>query len=317
MKKRYAQDIAPIARASEAMNAANEFRAKAGPDAIFEVEEYNSLDPFLHGQTANNRYQSRNELIKETATITEAVMAEAIKDPEFRKVMGDQFWKITQHTGGSYKDLIEAIKLGIMDNPISQNRFSQIRQSMLKKAGIERYGAAGQRAIANAIDLGMYAGLDKPSIQFQANRGYMAGGIGSGSTRSGSKGRSRSHSNKDDEYTGSESEIEYDDTLGIPDTIIVGNHGPGSSAWSSNDNEFKDGNVHGSLVPWSSVPDGVRAYIGNANPDYYIVTSWTDSDEYAEARGTLPRTHYQITKKTSAPKEAKGRRKPDIERGID
>lgn len=169
LKRRYAQDIAPIARASEAMNAANELRAKASPDAIFEVGEYNSLDQFLHGKTANNKFQSRDALIKQTATMTEAAMAEAMRDPEFQKVMGDQYWEIKQHTGGSYKDLIEAIKLGMMDNPLAQNRFSQIRQEMLKKAGIERYDAAGQQAISGAVDLGLYAGLDKPVIQFQAN----------------------------------------------------------------------------------------------------------------------------------------------------
>ena len=107
LKRRYAQDITPIARASEEMNAANELRAKAGPDAIFEIGEYNSLDQFLHGKTANNKYQSRKALIKQTAAITEATMAEAMKDPEFKKVMGDQYWEIIQHTGGSYKDLVD------------------------------------------------------------------------------------------------------------------------------------------------------------------------------------------------------------------
>ena len=102
MKRDYARNITPIARASEAMKEANDLRAKAGPDAIFEVGEYNSLDQFLHGKTANNRYQSREALTKKTAAMTEAAMAEALQDPEFKKAMGDQFWMITQHTGGSY-----------------------------------------------------------------------------------------------------------------------------------------------------------------------------------------------------------------------
>lgn len=173
LKRRYAQDIAPIARASEAMNAANELRAKAGHDAIFEVGEYNSLDQFLHGKTANNKYQSREALTKKTAAMTEAAMAEALKDPEFEKAMGNQFWMITQHTGGSYKDLTEAMKLGMMDNPIAQNRFSQIRQEVAKNAGIQNYDAAGQQAIMDAIDTGLYAGLDKPVRNFQANKDHM------------------------------------------------------------------------------------------------------------------------------------------------
>lgn len=173
LKRRYAQDIAPIARASEAMNAANELRVKAGPDAIFEVGEYNSLDQFLHGKTANNRFQSREALTKKTAAMTEAAMAEALKDPEFKKAMGDQFWMITQHTGGSYEELMEAMKVGMMDNPIAQNRFSQIRQEVARNSGIQNYDAAGQQAIMEAIDTGLYAGLDKPVRNFQANADHI------------------------------------------------------------------------------------------------------------------------------------------------
>lgn len=173
LKRRYAQDIAPIARASEAMNAANEFRVKAGPDAIFEVGEYNSLDQFLHGKTANNKFQSREALTKKTAAMTEAAMAEALKDPEFKKAMGDQFWMITQHTGGSYEELMEAMKLGMMDNPIARNKFSQIRQEVARNSGIQNYDAAGQQAIMDAIDTGLYAGLDKPVRNFQANADHV------------------------------------------------------------------------------------------------------------------------------------------------
>lgn len=173
MKRDYARNITPIARASEAMNAANELRVKAGPDAIFEVGEYNSLDQFLHGKTANNRYQSREALTKKTAAMTEAAMAEALKDPGFKKEMGDQFWMITQHTGGSYDELMEAMKLGMMDNPIAQNRFSQIRQEVAKNSGIQNYDAAGQQAIMEAINTGLYAGLDKPVRNFQNNADHV------------------------------------------------------------------------------------------------------------------------------------------------
>ena len=58
MKRRYASEILPIARASEAMKEANDLRVKSGPDAIFEVGRYDSIDDFLHGKTANNKYES-------------------------------------------------------------------------------------------------------------------------------------------------------------------------------------------------------------------------------------------------------------------
>lgn len=173
MKRDYSKNIEPIVKASEAMKEANALRDSKGPDAIFEVDRYESLDSFLHGQTANNRYQSREYLTKKAAAMSEAAMKEALKDPEFKKAMGDQYWQIVQHTGGSYEELVEAMKLAMADNPIAGNRFSEIRQKLLKESGYENYGERGKRAIVDAIDLGLYAGLDKPATTFQGNQGYL------------------------------------------------------------------------------------------------------------------------------------------------
>lgn len=170
MKRRYASDIQPIARASEAMKEANDLRVKAGPDAIFEVGEYNSLDQFLHGRTANNRYQSRDALTKRTAAMTEAAMASAMRDPEFQKAMGDQYWMLTQHTGGSYEDL----KAAIANNAQAQNRFAEIKSQVMKDAGYDRYDTMGKQAIEDAINTGLYAGLDKPARSFQANQNFQS-----------------------------------------------------------------------------------------------------------------------------------------------
>lgn len=170
MKRRYASDIQPIARASEAMKTANELRVKAGPDAIFEVGEYNSLDQFLHGKTANNRYQSRDAITKRTAAMTEAAMASAMKDPEFKKALGNQYWMLTQHTGGSYEDL----KAAIANNAQAQNRFAEIKAQVMKDAGYDRYDTMGKQAIEDAINTGLYAGLDKPTRTFQANQNFQS-----------------------------------------------------------------------------------------------------------------------------------------------
>lgn len=169
MKRRYASEIQPIARASEAMKEANDLRAKAGPDAIFEVGEYNSLDQFLHGRTANNRSTSRDAITKRTAAMTEAAMASAMSDPEFKKAMGDQYWMLTQHTGGSYEDL----KAAIANNAQAQNRFAEIKAQVMKDAGYDRYDTMGKQAIEDAINTGLYAGLDKPARSFQANQAYL------------------------------------------------------------------------------------------------------------------------------------------------
>ena len=170
MKRRYASEILPIARASEAMKEANDLRVKASPDAIFEVGEYDSLDQFLHGKTANNRLQSRDALTKRTAAMTEAVMASTMKDPDFKKALGNQYWEIIQHTGDSYENL----KAAIANNPQAQNRFAEIKAQVMKEAGYDRYDAMGKQAIESAINTGLYAGLDKPVRSFQANQNFMS-----------------------------------------------------------------------------------------------------------------------------------------------
>ena len=270
MKKRYAQDIASIARASEAMNAANELRAKAGPDAIFEVGEYNSLDQFLHGKTANNRYQSKEALTKQTAVMTEAAMAEAMKDPEFQKEMGDQYWLIKQHTGGSYEELLEAMKLGMMDNPIAKNRFSQIRQEMMKKAGINNYDAKGQEAIISAIDLGLYAGLDKPTMQFQANQAFIPPSRGGGSRRGSSYGRGPSNSGQD--------EWEEPEDVYVANDIIY--EQSSSGRWSV-PTDMNPSDSHGYLTNYENLGRAqkqiVDKHLAGSDPRQYEFYTWRTS----------------------------------------
>ena len=169
MKRDYAKNILPIAAASEAMKEANNIRYKAGPDAIFEVSSYDSLDDFLGGKVANNRYQSASAITAKTAAMTEAVMKEALKDPDFKKVMNNQQYMITQHNGGSYEDLMAAIA----NNPVAQNKFVEIKQQIMKDSGYNNFDIYGKAAIESAINAGLYAGLDKPVRQFEANRNHL------------------------------------------------------------------------------------------------------------------------------------------------
>lgn len=281
LKRRYAQDITPIARASEAMKEANALRVNAGPDAIFEVGEYNSLDSFLHGKTANNKYQSREALTKRAAAMTEAAMTEALRDPDFKKAMGDQFWMITQHTGGSYEDLIEAMKVGMADNPIAQNRFSEIRQSLIQKAGIQNYDAVGQQAIIDAIDTGLYAGLDKPTRQFSANQGFLnplqqeqlnqlksnsAGDDGNSSRRSGRKSSSNESSSTEEEG------------VYVANNIIYEKNSKGRWAVPQ---DMSPSDFHGSLTEFDELnreyKQIVEKHLGGSDPRQYEFYTWKTS----------------------------------------
>lgn len=296
LKKRYSQDIVPIAKASEAMDKANDFRDKAGPDAIFEVGRYNSLDQFLHGKTANNKYESRDTITKTTAAMTQAIMAEAVKEPEFKKVMDGQYWEILQHSGGSYEQLQEAIKQGMLNNPVLQNKFSEIRNKVAKDFNINKYDIQGQRAMMSAIDTGLYAGLDKPAYNFQANQDHITplqaaslaasrGGGGGGGRRSSGGGASSS----DD----SSEETEEYEVMPANDVILtnitnysnvnsIATHGgpkglkpsPYGIVLVSGDaaRGTKVPNFEG-LAKWPELQTMARAHIGNDDPsnyEYYV-----------------------------------------------
>lgn len=303
LKRRYAQEILPIARASEAMKAANELRDKAGPDAVFEVGRYNSIDDFLNGQVANNRYQSKTALAKEAAVMTEAAMAEAMKNPEFIKAMGDQYWEIIQHSGGSYKDLQEALKLGMMDNPIANNIFSEIRQSLAKKYNISNYDSNGQKELMNSIDLGLFAGLDKPTIQYQANQAFippLSGRIGGHSGGGGGGRRRRSRYDYLDNY---DDEEENKESAYLANNVIYGINGK-TGDWSvANDPGFDSSKPHGKRVSYNYLQSkyhkslGVVAnvHIGNSDPNQYEFYIWASKGDQTKQRLQIIKKQSRIT----------------------
>ena len=277
MKRRYASDIQPIARASEAMKEANDLRVKAGPDAIFEVGEYNSLDQFLHGRTANNRYQSRDALTKRTAAMTEAAMASAMKDPEFQKAMGDQYWMLTQHTGGSYEDL----KAAIANNAQAQNRFAEIKAQVMKDAGYDRYDAMGKQAIEDAINTGLYAGLDKPARSFQANQNFQSD-YQKSQLQLAKKQLSLSAANAGLEYNESTGKWEIDPTLTI--NPVEGGASPSISDLEKQGyQQEKDssGQKTGRMIKRDSKG---RLKVLESSPNGWIESREKNADKYIEAK---------------------------------
>lgn len=173
MKRRYASEITPIAKASEAMNAANALRDQAGPDAIFEVGRYNSIDDFLHGKTANNKFESRKDIATRTAALAQATAQSILEDPVIRDSMNPQFLEVIQKRGIGSLDELQA---AIAGNPAAANRFAQIRNQMMDQVGLDRFDAAGRAAVEGAINEGLYAGLNNYQVALQQSGEYVPRG---------------------------------------------------------------------------------------------------------------------------------------------
>lgn len=141
MRKEYTQKILPIARASEAMKEANAMRDKLGPDAIFKVNRYTSLDDFLHGETADNSYVSAKQLAAQAS-------AKAL-------TAGPNLYKEIQAGG---------------DTPIT----ASIYNTLWKEAGGDSYDNVGKAQLHEAIMSGINSAaykleLDDIEKQIQKN----------------------------------------------------------------------------------------------------------------------------------------------------
>lgn len=168
IKSRYSSEIAPIATAYEDMKAANLTRSQ-NPDGIYEISSYNSVDPFLHGKTANNYNISKDALTKKTAAMVEAAFLSELQNPSYNKVMDNQFWEIVQHSGGDY----ESLKQALAEHPEVANKFTEVKNQVLKDIDYNKYDVIGKQKIQEAINTGLYAGLDKPARTFQANQDHI------------------------------------------------------------------------------------------------------------------------------------------------
>lgn len=173
MKRRYAQDITPIKNAAEAMKEANKELTTLGKDYILGKSKYNSVDAFLHGKTPDNVKINRKELQAETAAITQAAFDEMAKnDPYVKKVMDDTMFQVVTTQGGSMEDYQAAVMQALGSNPLTSNKFSQIRQAIAQRYGYNRLDQEGQEDLSRTINLGMTAGLQKSTVEYKQNAGY-------------------------------------------------------------------------------------------------------------------------------------------------
>lgn len=162
MKSRFNRDIKPLEDAYNTMQEANKMRDE-NPDFAFEVSRYDSLDPFVKGATANNRHQSKTEVTNKTAAMIEAEMAAIAQQPEFKELLAnDAYWLTVQHNGGTPEQLREALAHVIGSNPEYNNKFTEVKERVAKQIGYDNYDEEGKKALDDAMNTGLYKGLDKP-----------------------------------------------------------------------------------------------------------------------------------------------------------
>lgn len=177
LKRRYASEITPIARASEAFDKAEAFRAdiKAkNPNAVFEIDRYNSIDDFLGGKRANNTYWDGDSAMKRVAAKAEALGRSLYSNPTAKLFLNGQQYQISQMNGISPDELTRILLSPENINTEAGKQMRRIIDDELGSVDMSRYSNEGQARINNIIATGMYAGLAKPTYNYVANGEYMS-----------------------------------------------------------------------------------------------------------------------------------------------
>lgn len=178
LKRRYASEITPIARASEAFDKAEAFRADTmakNPNAVFEIDRYNSIDDFLGGKRANNTYWDGNAAMKRVAAKAEALGRSLYSNPTAKLFLNGQQYQISQLNGISPSELTQILLSSENINTEAGKQMRRIIDDELGSIDMDRYSSEGQSRINNIIATGMYAGLAKPTYNYVANGEYMSG----------------------------------------------------------------------------------------------------------------------------------------------
>ena len=177
MKKRYAGEITPIAKASEALDKALAFRAdiKAKiPGAVFEDENPTSLDPYLNGGKSNNNYWDGDAALKRVAAKAESLGKALYSDATAKVFLNGQQYQISQLNGYSPAELTQILLQPENINTEAGKEIRKIIDDELDSIDLDKYSDTGKAQINNIISTGMYAGLAKPQYQYVANGEYMS-----------------------------------------------------------------------------------------------------------------------------------------------
>lgn len=172
MKRRYNKEIKPIETASNAMKEANAYRENIlakDNSAIFRVGRYDSIDSFLHGQTADNTYVSGDKILARTSAKAEAMGRAMFSDPKFQLVLGKQKYQIMQANGATPEQLFAAISR----DPDALPFLTKIYDEQWNAVDGNSFTSQGQAQIRDAITTGMYAALAKPTYNYVENGEYI------------------------------------------------------------------------------------------------------------------------------------------------
>lgn len=178
MKRRYGKEIGTIAKAAEARKAAENFRTEisaTNPNAVFEVDHYKSLDPFLEGKQANNEYWNGTTAFNRLSAKAEALGKALFSNPDYELYLDDgQKYKITQLNGMPLDEFIKVLNDPRNINTDAGREMRELLEEELGNVDFRKYSTEGRYKINTILNTAMYAGLAKPTYNFIDNDEYIS-----------------------------------------------------------------------------------------------------------------------------------------------
>ena len=171
IRARYGSEIEPIKAASNEYAKMIETRqqlSSRGSGVVFK-NKYSSVDDFLGGRKADNEYLSEKDIIATAGAEFQAYSQTLLKDPEFTKILGGQKYQMLQKSGYSP----EAITQVLMGDPAAQPKLKEMYEAKWKSLGADAYAPEDQEKIKGALSTAMYAGLQKPVVNYMNNEEYV------------------------------------------------------------------------------------------------------------------------------------------------
>ena len=175
LRRRYSSEISPIRTMVQNYNKYNDKVTALGPDAI--IGNVYGVDDFYGGVTPAIDYRSAKQVELDAMKYFSGINNALTQDPEFRKILGGQYYLQTQKGG---LDSGAALQAALVEyNNRTNGQHSEAVQNLLghmqnvmNSEAVDNFSDDAKKQVWNKIASGLVASIEAPKYSQVTNRGY-------------------------------------------------------------------------------------------------------------------------------------------------
>ena len=175
LRNRYLEEIAPINRAAEAYNKYQDKLTALGPDAI--IGNSRTFDDFFGGKNPAIEYRSAKQVELDAMKYFSGINNALTQDPEFKKVLGEQYYLQTQKGGLDSGAALQAALLEYNNRTNGQHskavqNLLDHMQNVMNSQAVDNFSEQAKKQVWNKIASGLIASIKSPEYSQVTNRAY-------------------------------------------------------------------------------------------------------------------------------------------------